>query len=98
MQRRQLLRAAGALPFAAAAAAPHAAESAKAITVYHPFEPSPYDVLSRVINNELAEELGVPVHFEYGLMGPPRASFRPTTPTARTSTSPRSAPWSSSPT
>lgn len=69
MQRRQLLLAAGALPFAAAAAAPHAAESAKAITVYHPFEPSPYDVLSRVINNELAEELGVPVHFEYGLMG-----------------------------
>ena len=41
----------------------------KGITVYHPFEPSPYDVLSNVINQELAKELGVPVHFEYGLMG-----------------------------
>lgn len=41
----------------------------KGITVFHPFEPSPYDVLSNVINQELAKELGVPVHFEYGLMG-----------------------------
>lgn len=41
----------------------------KDITVYHPFEPSPYDVLSNVINQELAKVLGVPVHFEYGLMG-----------------------------
>ena len=41
----------------------------KDITVFHTFEPSPYDVLSNVINQELAKKLGVSVHFEYGLMG-----------------------------
>ena len=41
----------------------------KRITVYHPFEPCPYDALSRVFNQELSKILGVPVDFEYGLMG-----------------------------
>lgn len=39
------------------------------ITVYHPFEPGPYDPLSNVFNAELSKILGVPVSFEYGLMG-----------------------------
>lgn len=41
----------------------------KPITVYHPFEPCPYDKLSNVYNAELSKVLGVPVNFEYGLMG-----------------------------
>lgn len=39
------------------------------ITVYHPFEPTPYDVLSEAYNEELSKLLNVPVKFEYGLRG-----------------------------
>ncbi len=39
------------------------------ITVYHPFEPTPYDVLSEAYNEALSELLNVPVKFEYGLRG-----------------------------
>ena len=41
----------------------------QAITVYHPFEPTPYDVLSEVYNEELSKILNVPVKFEYGMRG-----------------------------
>lgn len=39
------------------------------ITVYHPFEPTPYDALSLVYNKEMSKILGVPFKFEYGMMG-----------------------------
>lgn len=39
------------------------------ITVYHPFGPTPYDVLSEVYNEELSKILNVPVKFEYGMRG-----------------------------
>lgn len=41
-----------------------AAESDGPITVFHPFEPSPYDALSHVINDELSKETGRQVLFE----------------------------------
>lgn len=39
------------------------------ITVYHPFEPTPYDALSKVYNEEMSKILHVPFKFEYGMMG-----------------------------
>ena len=39
------------------------------VTVYHPFEPTPYDALSKVYNAEMSKLLGVPFVFEYGMMG-----------------------------
>ena len=39
------------------------------VTVYHPFEPTPYDALSKVYNAEMSKILGVPFVFEYGMMG-----------------------------
>lgn len=39
------------------------------VTVYHPFEPTPYDALSKVYNVEMSKILGVPFVFEYGMMG-----------------------------
>lgn len=30
------------------------------VTVYHPFEPTPYDALSKVYNAEMSKILGVP--------------------------------------
>lgn len=37
--------------------------------MYHPFEPTPYDALSKVYNAEMSKILGVPFVFEYGMMG-----------------------------
>lgn len=72
--RRALLKS-----FAAATVLPvvpslHAAEKPSAfpsgpITVFHPFEPCPYDALSLDFNKALEKQLGVPFNFEYGLMG-----------------------------
>lgn len=39
------------------------------VTVYHPFEPTPCDALSKVYNAEMSKILGVPFVFEYGMMG-----------------------------
>ena len=33
------------------------------VTVYHPFEPTPYDALSKVYNAEMSKILGVPFVF-----------------------------------
>lgn len=41
----------------------------KPVTVYHPFEPTPYDALSKVYNQEMSKLLHVPFNFEYGMMG-----------------------------
>ena len=73
IQRRTLLGSAVALGLsglgAVSSSSAVAASSPKPITVFHPFEPSPYDVLSRVINEELSKITKRPVLFEYGLMG-----------------------------
>ena len=73
-QRRALLKSLAAAGFTAALPGIASAKEVpsfppKAITVYHPFEPGPYDPLSGVFNEELSKILGVPVAFEYGLMG-----------------------------
>lgn len=39
------------------------------VTVWHPFEPTPYDALSKVYNDQMEKILGVPFLFEYGMMG-----------------------------
>lgn len=39
------------------------------VTVWHPFEPTPYDALSKVYNEQMKKQLGVPFLFEYGMMG-----------------------------
>lgn len=58
------------LLFALGVALPAQAEFPdREITVYHPFEPTPYDVLSQAYNAEMAKILGVPFKFEYGMMG-----------------------------
>ena len=73
LQRRTLFCSAAALGLssltATSAYSAVAASASKPITVFHPFEPSPYDVLSRVINEELSKATKRPVLFEYGLMG-----------------------------
>lgn len=66
----RFLRFMGILIFALVMAAPALARFPDhEITVYHPFEPTPYDTLSLVYNKEMSKILGVPFKFEYGMMG-----------------------------
>lgn len=39
------------------------------VTVWHPFEPTPYDALSHVYNQQMGKILGQKFLFEYGMMG-----------------------------
>lgn len=65
------------------------------VTVYHPFEPTPYDALSKVYNAEMSKILGVPFVFEYGMMGKAaKATLNGASPTATPCISRRWARWS----
>lgn len=54
-----------------------------AVTVWHPFEPTPYDALSKVYNSQMEKNLGVPFLFEYGMMGKAAKAVLDTRPDGR---------------